>query len=573
MANLLPTWKGGVELGYLSPPQCSDDESSDGDTPSSSPSSPASPSPTSASAPPIPGMHADVDHRGWDGGVAGGRPSWLIPTGLPSPAAMACRRCGEPLAFLLQIYAPLDDAEDAFHRTLYLFCCRDGRCVERNSLLALRGQLPRVNGVYPADPAAASDAVLAAGPQGDAQQLCGVCGCAGRSACGKCKQRWYCGRAHQVADWRGGHKAECPGLRAGGEGLEGAGVAGFAAAAAVAEGAEKATGAAEGAATRAGVATGSSCAVGVVLPENWIVIETEPEEALDKKDKKKKQKKKKKKKGQQQGCGGEGEGEGEGKSEGGDGDAAAVSDGDGDSEGGGEGGSDTDNDDGEEGDTKAQADAAAAAAGGTIADADDEDDITEKDLEEAMEALRGRAVENDKQFIRFQRRTAAAADQCLRYARWPAADDKVSGPLWAATAGQATAADVPCCESCGGPRGFEFQVTPQMLHYLGMLGQVLDTGGDTASAAGGGGSASSSKTDLTWGTLAVYTCRQSCSASQRTAAATVPKAEGEASAAAAATGDQSGDGKEKVVVSPPSSASFGSYHQEFVWRQPGAGES
>ena len=546
MANLLPTWKGGVELGYLSPPQCSDDESSD-DTPASSPSSP---SPTSA--PPIPGMHADVDHRGWDGGVAGGRPSWLIPTGLPSPAAMACRRCGEPLAFLLQIYAPLDDAEDAFHRTLYLFCCRDGRCVERGSLLALRGQLPRANGVYPADPAAASDAVLAAGPQGDAQQLCGVCGCAGRSSCGKCKQRWYCGRAHQVADWRGGHKAECPGLRAG-AGLEGAECAGgggaAAAAAAEGEGEGEATGAAEGAAAEgSGVTTGGSCAVGVLLPESWVVIETEPEEALDKKQKKKRQ---------EQGGGGEGEG----KSEGGDGDAAA------------DGGSDTDDDDEEEGDTKAQAEAAAAAAGGTIANADDEDDITEKDLEEAMEALRGKAVENDKQFIRFQRRTAAAADQCLRYARWPAADDEVSGPLWAATAGQATAADVPCCESCGGPRGFEFQVTPQMLHYLGMLGQVLDTGGDTASAAGGGGSASSSKTDLTWGTLAVYTCRQSCSASQRAAAATVPKAGGGATAAAAATGDQSGDGKEKVAASFASSASFGSYHQEFVWRQPGAGES
>lgn len=288
--------------------------------------------------------------------------------------------------------------------------------------------------------------------------------------------------------------------------------------------------------------------MGVLLPESWVVIETEPEEALDKKQKKKRQ---------EQGGGGEGEG----KSEGGDGDAAA------------DGGSDTDDDDEEEGDTKAQAEAAAAAAGGTIANADDEDDITEKDLEEAMEALRGKAVENDKQFIRFQRRTAAAADQCLRYARWPAADDEVSGPLWAATAGQATAADVPCCESCGGPRGFEFQVTPQMLHYLGMLGQVLDTGGDTASAAGGGGSASSSKTDLTWGTLAVYTCRQSCSASQRAAAATVPKAGGGATAAAAATGDQSGDGKEKVAASFASSASFGSYHQEFVWRQPGAGES
>ena len=32
---------------------------------------------------------------------------------------------------LYQIYCPLDDPPDAFHRMLYLFCCSDGSCVRR----------------------------------------------------------------------------------------------------------------------------------------------------------------------------------------------------------------------------------------------------------------------------------------------------------------------------------------------------------------------------------------------------------------------------------------------------------
>ncbi|XP_058530010.1 programmed cell death protein 2-like [Ochotona princeps] len=58
----------------------------------------------------------------------GGRPAWLGAAGLPGPGALACALCGRPLAFLLQVYAPLPGRDDAFHRGLFLFCCREPPC-------------------------------------------------------------------------------------------------------------------------------------------------------------------------------------------------------------------------------------------------------------------------------------------------------------------------------------------------------------------------------------------------------------------------------------------------------------
>lgn len=58
----------------------------------------------------------------------GGRPAWLGAAGLPGPAELACALCGRPLAFVLQLYAPLPGRADAFHRGLFLFCCREPPC-------------------------------------------------------------------------------------------------------------------------------------------------------------------------------------------------------------------------------------------------------------------------------------------------------------------------------------------------------------------------------------------------------------------------------------------------------------
>ena len=73
-------------------------------------------------------MFSDPDWSTWDGGRIGGQPFWLDPKALPPTSELECSGCGDPLSFLLQIYCPLDDVAAAFHRMLFLFCCRRGSC-------------------------------------------------------------------------------------------------------------------------------------------------------------------------------------------------------------------------------------------------------------------------------------------------------------------------------------------------------------------------------------------------------------------------------------------------------------
>ncbi|KAG5567784.1 hypothetical protein RHGRI_003086 [Rhododendron griersonianum] len=60
---------------------------------------------------------------------AGGVPAWLDPVSLPSGKSCLCDICGEPLQFLLQVYAPLSEKESAFHRTLFVFMCLSMACL------------------------------------------------------------------------------------------------------------------------------------------------------------------------------------------------------------------------------------------------------------------------------------------------------------------------------------------------------------------------------------------------------------------------------------------------------------
>lgn len=58
----------------------------------------------------------------------GGRPAWLGEAGLPGRSELRCGVCGQPCAFLLQLYAPVQERPEAFHRTLFLFGCRQPSC-------------------------------------------------------------------------------------------------------------------------------------------------------------------------------------------------------------------------------------------------------------------------------------------------------------------------------------------------------------------------------------------------------------------------------------------------------------
>ncbi|KFM23208.1 Programmed cell death protein 2 [Auxenochlorella protothecoides] len=84
----------------------------------------------------------------------GGRPAWLDPLRLPSPAQLAGPDEGSPLSFLLQVYAPVDSDAAAFHRTVFVFIHTDAaQLLQPGGVRALRCQLPLVNEFYGEAPA------------------------------------------------------------------------------------------------------------------------------------------------------------------------------------------------------------------------------------------------------------------------------------------------------------------------------------------------------------------------------------------------------------------------------------
>ena len=98
----------------------------------------------------------------------GGAPAWLVPQSLPQ---VDCDSCATPMTFLLQLYAPDQDCEQAFHRSLMVFVCTKCRCF----LKCFRSQLPLINRFYGTELASPADVPL----EDEISQLCcETCGCA-----------------------------------------------------------------------------------------------------------------------------------------------------------------------------------------------------------------------------------------------------------------------------------------------------------------------------------------------------------------------------------------------------------
>ncbi len=95
--------------------------------------------------------------------------------------------------------------------------------------------------------------------------------------------------------------------------------------------------------------------------------------------------------------------------------------------------------------------------------------------------------DRDENFVKFQETTDKAPDQVVRY--W-----RNGQPLWISTKNiPDQRKDIAKCELCGSRRIFEFQIMPQMLHYL-KLDETTDE-----------------KESIDFGVIAVYTCEKSCS--------------------------------------------------------------
>lgn len=156
---------------------------------------------------------------------AGGVPAWLDPINLPSGRSCVCDICGDPLQFLLQVYAPISEKESAFHRTLFVFMCPSMSCLLRDqheqwkrrpekpsrSVKVFRCQLPRCNPFYSSEPPRHDGDDK---PSKPGVALCKWCGTwKGDKVCSSCKEEHYCSQKHQVMHWRSGHKIDCQQLR------------------------------------------------------------------------------------------------------------------------------------------------------------------------------------------------------------------------------------------------------------------------------------------------------------------------------------------------------------------------
>lgn len=140
----------------------------------------------------------------------GGKPAWLNLEGLPNAEELQCEECNQQMIFLCQIYAPYEEDDTNFHRTLFIFICRNESCCHKNSasnIKLIRSTLGRFNNFYSSEPPVHKPDPNITFPNW--LKLCAVCGAAGDKHCGKCKETVYCSRDHQVFDWKTRHKNTC----------------------------------------------------------------------------------------------------------------------------------------------------------------------------------------------------------------------------------------------------------------------------------------------------------------------------------------------------------------------------
>eukprot|EP00536_Pseudo-nitzschia_multiseries_P007202 jgi/Psemu1/304706/fgenesh1_kg.166_\ len=108
-------------------------------------------------------------------------------------------------------------------------------------------------------------------------------------------------------------------------------------------------------------------------------------------------------------------------------------------------------------------------------DDDDSDEELDRNLEQGdlneMTGAGPETVTKDTVTMKFYDRINKIPNvntQCLRYLRWPSKEEclQTNSPLWIQSDYTPSDNDIPSCERCGAQRRFEFQLMPQMLHYL-----------------------------------------------------------------------------------------------------------
>ncbi|KAG0023606.1 Programmed cell death protein 2 [Podila clonocystis] len=148
----------------------------------------------------------------------GGLPLWLNPEHVLDTQEMLCEQCIKPMTFLLQLYSPEDHPAEAFHRVIYVFCCKNGACHKKSPkgcFKVVRSQLGQYNPYYTPvaedhEDAAEENAGFTPLEDSKNAKTCFVCGMHGPKTCSKCHKVSYCSPEHQAIHWtKGLHKSLC----------------------------------------------------------------------------------------------------------------------------------------------------------------------------------------------------------------------------------------------------------------------------------------------------------------------------------------------------------------------------
>lgn len=437
----------------------------------------------------------------------GGRPAWLDPCSLPTPAQLCCGVTGSPLDFLCQVYAPLDESEsdeddeeveeatrrknnhdDAFHRAVFVFVGPSGSAlgnsndpsIGNRSIRAFRCQLPRQNDHYSPSPPPREGC-----PPPKLVDLCAVTN-ADRWRVAECEASIVAAAAEAA-------------VAAGGSGQI---------AAAEAEAAANAAAAAFAKGEGSGANSSSSSPPLRLFPEAELVVE---EEGSD--------------------CGSDLE------------EAVAAA------ERAMKAATTT---------TTATATKAAAAASAPPTPAQKREETEEEGAAEVAEATEADEEEADAEMMdsveaavhpdaaamaRFAARVARAPSQVLRYRfdrrrqkkQQNSSKKTKDDTIWP-RASPLPPSTVPPCSNCGAPRALEFQLLPQMLNFLG-----CDAADEEAPD---------------WSCVGVWSCVKSCSSSKEMKSGFTPSSVPAPSVPVSKTGSAG-------ISGGPSA-----YLEEFVWVQP-----
>lgn len=62
----------------------------------------------------------------------GGKPAWLELANIPGAEQLRCPKCQQLMVFFAQLYASHDSRVHCFHRSLFVFVCKQSVCWEQN---------------------------------------------------------------------------------------------------------------------------------------------------------------------------------------------------------------------------------------------------------------------------------------------------------------------------------------------------------------------------------------------------------------------------------------------------------